>query len=514
MWMIEAINIDVLVIMSGVILLLTFLIQGLVAYRRSLLATLTIDHPEPETGIFPAGSIPLRMDPEINWARYDDRPYALIVMTMRGRSLDQALQALGAALRGEEQAYRISDTSVVIGLWNCNEQGMLGAIERLATCMESAGDVVIEAGGALFPYDADTSLGLIKIARSRRMPVDSLGDMWRDGVFDRSLSATRRSMAQLWHTVPGMLAALVAAAVCWIGIGRFVHAGDTDPMVRYLTSCGIAAVLAGVVMLLWNHGVSGEPRSARMAPRIPVLGLIATFVVTCALLVWSITAPHLPVQLAEHAGVLCAAAAALMVPIWHGRYLARCDQPLIPIMVALAGGAVTLATYQQLPDVASIGRILVAIGLGAVVARLVDQLAWLVLICAGVTAVDIWSVVASNGVTSQLFAHDPHQVINKLLLPLPDVNGAPIAMLGSVDLLFVAVFISMSHVWRLSVTRTTVAVWVGLCVPLVMPELTDIGTPVLPFIAGAFLLSQLGPILRSVGFAGRDLADQPAPPDA
>lgn len=504
---IEAINIDVLLIMSGIILLVTFLIQGLVAWRRSLLAALTIDQPEPETGIFPSGAIPLRMDPELNWARYDDRPYGLVVMTMRGRSLDQALQALGSSLRGEEQAYRISDTSVAVGLWNCNEQGMLGAIERLAAPMEAAGDVVIEAGGAIFPYDAATSLELIKVAQSRRMPVDQLRDMWRDGAFHPSRSASARSISLLIRTLPGLLGALVASIVCWVGIGRFVHGSITDPLIRYGASFGIAIVIASVIMLTWNYGVAREPRSAGMSSRASVIGIVTVLVAMFSLLAWSIAVPSVPVQISGHAGVLCVAAAALLIPVWHGRYLARADQPLVPLMLAVAGGALTLATYQQLPDIANIGRVLAAIGLGAVVARLVDQLAWLVLICAGVTAVDVWSVVSPSGVTSQLFSDDPHRVVNKLLITLPNVDGSPIAMLGSVDLLFLAVFISMAHVWRLSVTRTVLFLWIGLCVPLIMPELTEIGTPVLPFIAGMFLLSQLRPILRSIGFAGIDRSD-------
>ena len=511
--MLHNMNIEVLMVMAGIGLLLAICIQGVVAYRRSVLVTLTIDRPEPETDIYPAGAIPLRMDPELIWARYDERPYALVVMTMRGRSLDQAIQALGRSLRGEENAYRLTDNRVAVGLWNCDERGMLGAIERLAKPMMDAGDVVIEAGGAIFPRDADTSLELIQVARSRQQPVDQVRDAWKWGASEPPRTMTRRSLRLVMRMVPGLIVSAAAIAVTWAGIGQFVHGGSAGAGVKYAVCAGIGVVLAAVLWFAWNVGVRGEPRSRGMERplRRRIVGLVALLM--GGLMAWSVAAPTSPTWLLPYAGVLAISMAALLLPIMHGRHLARAEQPLVPLLCAVAGIALVLMTYNGAPDVAIVGRIIAAVGIGAVVARLVDQLAWVILICGGITIVDTWSLLSSDGVTKKLFESDPHHITDRVLLPLPDVHGTPIAWLGSVDLVFAAIFMSVAHLWRLSVARTIIALWLSMSVAVVVPQVTSIGTPMLPFMAVAFLIAHARPLLRSLRF-GRPSADQFVDADA
>lgn len=504
--MLQKINVEVLMAMSGIALLAAIVIQGAVAYRRSVLVGLTIDRPEPETDVYPAGAIPLRMDPELIWARYDERPYALVVMTMRGRSLDQAVQALGRSLRGEENAYRLADNRVAIGLWNCDERGMVGAIERLAGPMTEAGDVVVEAGGAIFPRDADTSLELMQVARARQQPVDQIRAAWKWGAAEPPRSMTRRSLRLVVRMIPGLMVSALGVAATWLGVRHVVHSGGIS-MVGQIAGCAaIGIVYALVLRYGWNAGVRNEPRSRGMERSLGRITPVITAGIASSLLAWSVFAPNSPTWLLPYAGVLSMSMAALLLPIMHGRHLARSEQVLVPLAVAALGVGAVLWSYDSMPALAIAGRITAAIGIGAVVARLVDQLAWLILICGGITIVDTWSLLSAHGVTKRLFESDPHHITARLLLPLPDVNGVPIAWLGSVDLVFAAIFMSVAHLWRLNVARTAVALWISMSVAVVVPQVTQIGTPVLPFMAVAFLLVHARPLIRSVrlGTTGAD----------
>jgi hypothetical protein len=496
---IESIDISVLVIAVAAVAALSMVVQAVVVRQRAVLASLTIDQRDPDTRLMQAGAMQLRMEPELNWAKYEDRPYAVIVLRMRGRSVAAAMRRLGTSIRAEENAYQLSDSAVAIGLWNCDEAGMLSAIERFVPPMEQDGGVLVEAGGAIFPFDAATSLELVRTASARVLPVDALREQWADGPPEPSRAFTMRSISLATAAIPGMAVAAVAMIVCWVVIGRYIHGTAEDVGFRLAASAAVGGAVATALMIVWNDRIRFQPRSVGMHRRFGLLSLLGATLVVGGGLAAGAYPGLVPTWAPPEFGVVVAAVSALMLPLAHGRVLARVEQPLVPITMIAVGVWLVLTTWNTAPGFALGGRVAAAIGIGMLAARILDRLSGIVWLCIAISVIDIWSVASSSGIANRILTRDDSTLAEQLMLPLPRMDGTPVALIGSVDLVFIALFLGIAHLWRLHVPRTLAWLWLMLIVGVLLPDLTPIGTPLLPLLCLGFVLANPRQLVRSLG---------------
>lgn len=440
---------------------------------------------DPLTGLLPQTAIGLRLEPELQWAQRLGVPVGVVVLRPRGNDPVRAARALRRAMRGEEHAYLLGDDQVVLGLWNTGEAGVLLAIRRLSAAMRSAGREVIDAGYAMFPRDgtdlelvvgaavedlrpADTATALPGTGTLEFAPVDQVAP-------ERTPSAAHTAQVARLIALPvtAALASLVAVYAVW-------HPGVRGA----LALLALTPAIACAVTWGWWTTRTWEPvaasRSAARSLRALTLAVTAAGVLLLvpALAGWTS-------DLADVA-LLTWMVALVLTPLMPLRLLVR-GRGIVPLGVALLGAAVVAVTWRDLELVANVGRIAVAAGAGALVARVVERLWWVLPIALAIAAVDTWSVLASAGTTNQL-DDASGGVLDTLLFVGPPLDH-PAFSIGVVDLLFVAGFLGISHLWRLSVPRTYIALVLATGCAFAVGALTDEPLPALPFLAVGFVVA-------------------------
>lgn len=484
---------------AAVAVVLALAVQITVIRLRRELEAMAIDRADSATGLLPPGAIQLRLEPELDWAAHEGVPVGIIIFHIKGSFVNVAARALQEALRGEENAYRLSHDRVLVGLWNTTERGMAAAAQRLGEVMKAASDVVVEAGSAMFPKDATSIAQLRSIATAGLRPLAEQDVVPAADSQPRiARSALRRSLRSAIAVAPGVVIAAMSYAAFTIGVRSSIHSRPRpdDLRTQLLVAAGISIAWALAVALTWNRGASGEPRSSGRPRRVTRLGTCALAALPALALVWAIRAPAAPDQLPLLSGVSIVLAMQIMLVIGNARFLVRAISPVL-IVIGAAGAALVYLGLHTTPDIANAGRLIVACAGGALIARAVERLSWMLFLCVGIGAVDMWSVFSSSGTTHKLLTSGSH-LLDILLLTGPPIDGRPILFLGTTDLVFLAAFCCIAHAWQLPVFRTIAALTIGLCVAMMLSGFTSIGIPVLPFLAAAFVAANIVPLLRSV----------------
>lgn len=227
-----------------------------------------------------------------------------------------------------------------------------------------------------------------------------------------------------------------------------------------------------------------------------------------------LVAPHLPrpqslAQLriaiyATHAAwfALLVGLAAQATSWWHA--------PCTRLAFAIAGTfTVAMAcNVAALPVPADLAKAWFGILAGAAFVRVVERPWWLLPISVCVPLADAWSVYSSRGVTKAVIdkGREEPRWIEWPTIATP-ISGAPYAAfgrIGTVDVLFLALFIAVATRWSLGVRRTAVAMWCGLMLTSVTVfELDDLAIPALPMLCVAFLVVQLPALVRDARDASR-----------
>jgi hypothetical protein len=152
-------------------------------------------------------------------------------------------------------------------------------------------------------------------------------------------------------------------------------------------------------------------------------------------------------------------------------------------------------------------RLIAAIGAGAIFARNLERVSWIVLLAVSISAIDLWSVFSSEGTTNKMIKQavekDHHGggssgLLDSLLLNAPRVNDIPIFNIGTTDLIFIAVFLCFAHFWRVGLARVAVMIVVTLVVALAAATYRTEGIPVLPFLSVGFLLVSSPMLVREL----------------
>ncbi len=146
---------------------------------------------------------------------------------------------------------------------------------------------------------------------------------------------------------------------------------------------------------------------------------------------------------------------------------------------------------------------------GAAFVRAVERPWWLLPIALAVPIADVWSVFSSRGVTKAVIdrAQDEPRWIEWPTIATP-IAGVPYELfgrLGTVDILFAALFVAVAARWRLGVVRTAIALWIALVAnTIVVLEVDGLAIPALPLICLGFVVSQAPALVRDARAAARD----------
>lgn len=131
---------------------------------------------------------------------------------------------------------------------------------------------------------------------------------------------------------------------------------------------------------------------------------------------------------------------------------------------------------------------------GAALARSVDRFAWIVSIAVFAAALDAWSVYASNGPTRMAvdrMIQEPTSTFSQWASTLfvfgPYSDAGRVFLMGLTDVVFVSAFICVGSIWGGRGVRTAAACATALWVGHVVGRWSDMTTPLLPFLAVAFV---------------------------
>jgi hypothetical protein len=210
----------------------------------------------------------------------------------------------------------------------------------------------------------------------------------------------------------------------------------------------------------------------------------------------------------------------VLLVLLEGRFLVRAPGVLLAGGLALSAAGLVL-TAGEMPALANLARVALAVFLGCLIARAMERVWWVVPVAAAISVVDVWSVFAEQGITRKaLEAAEPAESgeqggtgwLAKLFFEGPPLDG-PLYVIGTTDLVFSVVFLGVAHMWRLPLLRTLVALVAGVAVGFAIASWYGIGIPMLPFLALAFivvhgrlLLTEVRDAVRPAGGAGEGAA--------
>ncbi len=177
---------------------------------------------------------------------------------------------------------------------------------------------------------------------------------------------------------------------------------------------------------------------------------------------------------------------ARLTPTFAPRALFGLALPAVALtVVAWAGTALPSALAAAIVTAALLGAGTLA---GGVVGSRIDHAGHLVVVAIVSGVVDTFSVLHPSGPTAQLVQNDT--AISLLVLPWPILGSERIEpLLGVGDITFAALYLAAARRHRLPVSRTLVALALGLAATLATVLLTGIGVPALPFLGLAVVLA-------------------------
>lgn len=466
--------------------------QALAARLRDQVERVAGDTADPATGLLTRAAFPLRLEPELGWARLQGVRVGLIVFVVLGSRPERAARALGGLMRGHENAFVLAPGRFLVELWAVDRDALRLAVARLGDGMHRAGFPVVYAGAACFPDDGDEVGELLRVCDADPRPVrdwqreaagEQLPEPWSAGPLTRAYDRARAP-----------LAGLAVAVACWL-VGFVVlpwavsvESPRSGPgLVAALLAVAVYAwLLAAGLRASWELADGRVPHVAQLVDRRTAAAAAAASIA----LATGVLLPSVPLPVELYGPVLVLDVAIVAV-LAHGRHLVRLRAGWLA-GAAVAVVALLAATYGSSPALADAVRILLAVLLGAAGARAVERLWWVMVASVIVTAVDLWSVFAASGVTRQLAGDvastgTASGVFDALALAAPEVDGAPLFLLGTTDLAFASFLICVAHLWRLGVGRTVLAVVVGLELSSLAATIGGTVIPVLPALAAAFV---------------------------
>lgn len=246
-------------------------------------------------------------------------------------------------------------------------------------------------------------------------------------------------------------------------------AAAASPAWRWLTAIVAPALALSAFALIAQNVSFPWPFAA---------GVVAFACVSAEVLVASALTPDLPARALLYGAIPLAALIAL----------------------ALAGSQVTDVPAAM---IVTIGLLTLGTLIGGIVGRAVEKPGHLIVVAIVSSLVDAFSVLHPSGPTAQLIQIEA--AVNILVLPWP-LLGTPriVPVLGVGDVAFAALYTVASRRHGLPVTRTIIALSVGLAITLFVVAATGIGIPALPFLGAAVVIAH--PAARRLSKEDREKA--------
>ena len=237
-------------------------------------------------------------------------------------------------------------------------------------------------------------------------------------------------------------------------------------------------------------------------------GRVAT-AATVAMLVVLVGAPHLPTPRSELwfrvAAYLTHAAWFAIVLVLVAAIVQWWRVPRRTMALAI-GGTFLLAMAGNLLDwsiPADVAKVWFGACAGAAFVRAVERPWWMLPIACAVPIADAWSVYSSRGVTKAVIdrAQEEPRWIEWPTIATP-IAGVPYELfgrLGTVDILFCALFLAVAVRLHLGRARTAIALWIALvATTFIVLEVEGLAIPALPLICLGFLVVQLPALVRDL----------------
>ena len=450
---------------------------------------------DPATGLLPRGALRVRLGAEVAWALTSRTPIAVAVLRIRGSRFRHAARALRHAMREEESAFVLTDQRIAVELWGADPTTAPDAIRRLGEQLARAGHPVVDAGLACAPRDGADVDTLLGAARRELRPIDEPSVTTGPSLVPRRLAqlalrigATGLLLLVAWRLLP------VAIEPALAGVDRTMN----EWIVTVIALAGLPTGAALLHLLLWNAGGGVLPRSRPLA-RAGVRTAAAAFALVAVPLTWGVFAPTWPDAQTPSLGAVLAVLALVVLTITSARQLVHLPSALL-LVIAAAGGAVSWAAVEvhTLPVIAAAARVLVAVSIGALLARSMRRASWLVVVAAASAACALWSVHGGRGLRELLLdTHDrtASAVAAHLAIAGPNVAGHPLFQVAVIDLVLGAVLVCWAHDWRFDVRIASVtllaAVWGGVILDrftTAVPLIVVIALAIVGIVAGRSVL--------------------------
>lgn len=165
-----------LIVVVAVVAFVAIRQQGLNRRLRAELDRLTGDIEDSRTTLLTSAALPLRLQPELDWARLRQQPLALAVYDVFTRSPDDAARRLRSRMRGEENGYLLGENRFMVALWGVDRHKALLGTARLGSALLADDCRVVDAGVAFYPDDGSDVDVLVECATSRSRPIQDFVD--------------------------------------------------------------------------------------------------------------------------------------------------------------------------------------------------------------------------------------------------------------------------------------------------------------------------------------------------
>ncbi|MBC7644340.1 MAG: hypothetical protein H7123_04380 [Thermoleophilia bacterium] len=223
------------------------------------------------------------------------------------------------------------------------------------------------------------------------------------------------------------------------------------------------------------------------------------------LIAWYVVAPHLVLAVEGRSLRLVIYAAALI----FGALVAGTIRAVVPLsgwsrktgwlLFSVAVVVAVAATAGSLSIISDVAKIAVGIIGGMALGTTFERPGWLAPSALAVSLADLWSVLTPHGVTHVVIKKAP-AVVPRLTIdvPIPGFDWGHGLLVGIVDVLFLAVYITAAYRLALSVRAVMIAGACSLAVAIaVSVELLDArAVPVLPVMSALVIVTTARPVFR------------------
>lgn len=157
------------------------------------------------------------------------------------------------------------------------------------------------------------------------------------------------------------------------------------------------------------------------------------------------------------------------------------------LLLALSAGLVAAGGIAfEWTAVESLAKVIFATSAGLWIALMLTSISQVLLISFLIIIVDIWSVFL--GPTKKM-VESGGPWINYLTINLPVFGADAASRLGASDIIFYALFVGSTLIWRLRRITTALVLSLSFTATMVIGVTLDIGVPALPLLAIFFLLA-------------------------